>query len=289
MVIAVHAALRHSLVEGEFAFDAADFRTIADIVKSVAGIDLPDSKATLVYSRLSKRLRERKLVNFSDYCKLVQSDAEELNRMIAAITTNVTKFFREAHHFEHLKKNVVESMSLHLRKGERLRIWSAACSTGQEPYSIALSILEQLPDAPKWDIRVLATDINRDVIEHGRKGLYQLDEIASVPAGLRTRYFQAVSGGVQVSEEVKKLVTFRQLNLMEPWPMRGKFNAIFCRNVVIYFDRPTQDRLWRRLADNLEPGGSLYIGHSEHISDTNLGPLKQDGITTYVLNRRGHE
>ena len=273
------------IATGEFAFSKSDFREIADIAKSEAGIDLQEAKATLVYSRLAKRLRLLGIETFSDYCALVRTDEEERSSMIAALTTNVTRFFREGHHFEHLKKNVIEPLAAKARRGQKVRLWSAACSTGQEPYSMAMTVLSVIPEAPSLDIRILATDLNPHVVAHGRRGIYLREEIRDVPAGMRDRSFENAasegSEGVRVCDNVRSLVSFRELNLIGTWPMSGRFDAIFCRNVVIYFDRDTQNRIWMRLAGMLGEGGSLYIGHSERVLGSAQATLTSEGITTY--------
>ncbi|SFV37178.1 CheR family methyltransferase [Hyphomicrobium facile] len=275
-----------ALVTGEFAFSAANFREIADIAKAEAGIDLPQSKATLVYSRLAKRLRARGIATFTDYCATVRADADERGSMIAALTTNVTRFFREPHHFEHLRTKIVEPLAERARRGDRVRLWSAACSTGQEPYSMALTVLSAIPNAASLDVRILATDLNPHVVAHGKKGQYQKEEVRDVPADLRSKWFEPVPGDsrgamLKISDEVRSLVSFRELNLMGTWPFNGPFDAIFCRNVVIYFDRDTQSMIWSRLARLLRDDGALYIGHSERMSGPASASLSSDGITSY--------
>lgn len=272
------------LVTGEFAFAAADFRAIAEIAKAEAGIDLPESKATLVYSRLAKRLRSLGLPNFTEYLDRVHGDEQERGNMIAALTTNVTRFFREPHHFEYLKKNILEPRAAHIRKGGRLRLWSSACSTGQEPYSMALTVLSVFPDARQLDIRILATDLNPNVVAHGKRGLYRNEEVAEVPQALRTKWLEPVAGdadSMRVGDAARALVAFRELNLMGNWPFKGPFDAIFCRNVAIYFDHETQGKIWKRLAGLLADGGDLYIGHSERVSGSAMSILTANGVTSY--------
>jgi chemotaxis protein methyltransferase CheR len=273
------------LVTGEFAFSVADFHEIADLLKNEAGIDLPESKATLVYSRLTKRLRALGISTFSEYLNKIRDNDGERGNMIAALTTNVTRFFREPHHFDHLRDRVLEPLAESARRGNRIRLWSAACSSGQEPYSMALTVLSILPDAPSLDVRILATDLNPHVVAHGRKGIYQRQELDDIPAGLRAKWFApAASEGrdaLQISEEVRSLVSFRELNLMGSWPFKGPFDAIFCRNVVIYFDRDTQSTIWQRLTRLLNADGALYIGHSERVTGPAAAMLTSDGITTY--------
>jgi chemotaxis protein methyltransferase CheR len=271
---------------GEFAFSDANFREIARIAKEEAGIDLPESKATLVYSRLAKRLRALGISTFSDYCAMVREDETERNGMIAALTTNVTRFFREPHHFEHLKTNILEPLVESARRRKRIRLWSSACSTGQEPYSMALTVLSAIPDAASLDIRILATDLNPHVVAHGRNGTYQNEELRDVPPNLRAKWFESVPGDgrapvMRLKEEARSLVSFRELNLMGSWPFQGPFDAIFCRNVAIYFDRETQNTIWSRLARLVRENGALYIGHSERVAGAANAVLSTDGITTY--------
>jgi chemotaxis protein methyltransferase CheR len=266
-----------------------DFRRIAEMIHSDAGIYIQEAKATLVYSRLAKRLRVLGLTDFRDYCEWVADPRGQGERqeMLAALTTNVTRFFREAHHFEHLKSHVLPPLLKQASRGGRVRIWSSACSSGQEPYSIALTILSVSPEAAVHDVRVLATDIDPHVIEVGRKGIYSEDQLAEVPVELRRRFFELHRHGGptdwSVGEALRSLVAFRPLNLIEDWPMRGAFHAIFCRNVVIYFDEPTQQRLWSKFIPRLEPEGWLYIGHSERVTGPAASQLSSEGISTYRL------
>jgi chemotaxis protein methyltransferase CheR len=270
--------------EGEFNFSAADFRTIAQILLSETGISLGENKVNLVYSRLAKRLRALGLKTFREYCDLIQSPNGETERgeMIAALTTNVTRFFREQHHFDHLKSEILPPLVAFAKKGGRVRIWSAACSSGQEPYSIAMTILGVMPDAGRYDIKVLATDIDPNMIAFGQEAIYSDSAAESIPTALRSRWFLSNgSGAFKAGDELRSLVSFRRLNLIGSWPMSGRFQAIFCRNVVIYFDHDTQAKIWERMAPLLEPGGALYIGHSERVTGSAERLLKSEGITTY--------
>jgi chemotaxis protein methyltransferase CheR len=270
--------------EGEFNFSAADFRTIAQILLSETGISLGENKVNLVYSRLAKRLRALGLKTFREYCDLIQSANGETERgeMIAALTTNVTRFFREQHHFDHLKSEILPPLVAFAKKGGRVRIWSAACSSGQEPYSIAMTILGVMPDAGRYDIKVLATDIDPNMIAFGQEAIYSDSAAESIPTALRSRWFLSNgSGAFKAGDELRSLVSFRRLNLIGSWPMSGRFQAIFCRNVVIYFDHDTQAKIWERMAPLLEPGGALYIGHSERVTGSAERLLKSEGITTY--------
>ena len=281
------AAIEANGISGEFPFTSGDFTVIAKTLYDESGIHLPQSKATLVYSRIAKRLRALGLESFRDYCELIGSTAgaEEKVAMLAALTTNVTSFFRERHHFEHLKAKFLPSLLKKAREGRRLRIWSAGCSSGQEPYSIALTILSLMPDARSFDIRILGSDINAHVIATGREALYPAEEVAEAPAEARRTWMEAVEGSngeqYRLDDAVRGLVSFRVLNLMGRWPMRGPFDAIFCRNTVIYFDEQTQTRIWSRMLPLLAPDGCLYIGHSERVIGPALAHFKIEGTTTY--------
>jgi len=279
-----------SLVDGEFVFTLGDFRAIAAMLHGDAGIDLPESKATLVYSRLAKRLRLLGIESFRAYCALVASaeGGEERVRMLAALTTNVTRFFREPHHFEHLKTQVLPPLIQKAKAGGRVRLWSAACSSGQEPYSIALTLLSLCPDALSYDIRILASDIDPNMVAEARAGVYGAAALEPVPAAMRDRWFTPAQGsrgekGWGASETLRELIAFRELNLIGHWPMKGKFQAIFCRNVVIYFNDETQAKVWSRFTPLLDTGGVLYIGHSERVSGPAAAQLRATGITTYAL------
>jgi chemotaxis protein methyltransferase CheR len=272
-----------NVVDGEFAFTEADFRRISAMVHGDAGISLPDSKATLVYSRLAKRLRALGLSSFKDYCALVSGadGLDERQKMLAALTTNVTRFFREPHHFDHLRDRVLPPLLDAARKGGKVRIWSAACSSGQEPFSIAMTILSVMPEAPQHDIKILATDIDPNMVAEGRGATYAPHLLEGVSAEHRRRWTQTTPDGVRMADDARALVTFNELNLIGDWPMKGRFDAIFCRNVAIYFEDETQSRLWSRFAPLTNPNGALYIGHSERIQGPAVSAYKPDGVTTY--------
>jgi chemotaxis protein methyltransferase CheR len=264
-------------VEGEFAFTWADFHMLATLVRAEAGIVLPEAKANLVYSRLSKRLRELGLARFADYCTLVASDGAERARLIAAMTTNVTRFFREGHHFEHLRRAVLPGLIATARNGGAVRLWSCACSSGEEPYSIAMTLAEAMPDAANHDVKILATDLDPNMLTLGKAALYPAARLADIPQALR-RFTEDHGAHFRIAPAVRALVSFRPLNLLKPWPVTARYQAIFCRNVMIYFDQPTQDAIWSRFAQHLAPGGMLYIGHSERIA---AGPYELTAQTAY--------
>ena len=254
----------------EFAFSEWSFQNLRQIVREHTGIYLTDAKRELVYSRLSRRLRKLNLPSFDAYCELlINEKSTELTEFINAITTNLTSFFREAHHFEYLANTVLPGLMERKRQKPRIRIWSAGCSTGEEPYTIAIILKETMPRIEDWDVRILATDLDSNVLSRAESGIYSQERIAGLSRERITRWFQKGGGTnadkVRVAPELRDLITFRQLNLMHDWPMRGPFDIIFCRNVVIYFDKDTQRALFDRYADLLDPKGYLFVGHSESL------------------------
>lgn len=271
-----------ALVDGEYLLTSRDFKKIAGLLREQSGIHLSEQKAALVYSRLTSRLRKLKLRSFTDYCTMLASPQglQERSELVAALTTNVTSFFREPHHFDHLRTHVIEPMIGRVRAGGRMRLWSSACSTGEEAYSLALTLLAVMPDASQYDVKILATDIDQVVLETARSGVYATDSIESIPKPLCEKWTAPAEapGTRRLRDEVKRLIAFRQLNLVGEWPMRGVFDAIFCRNVAIYFEAATQRAVWRRFHEYLGPEGRLYVGHSERVDSP--GYLN-DGVTTY--------
>jgi len=271
--------------EHAFEFTDRDFNHLRKLVSTHAGISLSDHKRDLVYSRLSKRLRAHGLTRFRDYCTLLENDAgDELEQFTNAITTNLTSFFRENHHFEHLAQDVVPQLLERYRSTRRLRIWSAGCSTGEEPYSLAITLREAIPDIDNRDIRILASDLDTNVVQTAAAGIYRAERIEGLDKQRTKRWFQRGkgehAGKVKVSEDLRKLITFRQLNLMQGWPMSGLFDVIFCRNVVIYFDKPTQQILFDRYANIMQPDSHLFIGHSETLHNV-TGRFALIGKTIY--------
>jgi len=258
----------------EFPFTDADFRTIVGIVYERSGIVLAAHKRDMTYSRLARRLRALGLRSFRDYCALLESKnaGSEMGFLINAITTNLTKFFREPHHFDHLRDHVLRSaLASGAAQKPRIRIWSAGCSSGEEPYSIAMTALSVKKEAGRdWDFRILATDLDTSMLKKAKAGVYSRDSLESVPASMRERYFDRRGGdpdNLMVTGAPQEPISFRQLNLLGPWPMSGKFDAIFCRNVMIYFDAKTKAALINRFHGQLADGGWLYVGHSESLLD----------------------
>lgn len=273
-------------VPGEFAFTWADFEVVAEMLYGDSGIVLGESKVTLAYSRLAKRVRILGLPDFAAYCDLLQSPEGESERsaMLSALTTNVTRFFREPHHFDHLRDQSLPRIAEAARAGRRIRLWSAGCSAGHEPYSIAMTLLEVLPEAASLDIRILASDIDPVIVRRAEAGVYSAEDVEPVPAPLRGRYLTRSGADWTPTDEVRGLIAFRTLNLLGDWPMKHRLDIIFCRNVAIYFDDATQTRLFQRFAESMQDGGHLYIGHSERTFATGLTP---DGLTAYRREPRG--
>lgn len=266
------------------ALSAHDFQAIADLLHRETGIHLPEAKRAMVEGRLAKRLRHLGIAGFADYRALIESPegAEERSRMLAALTTNVTRFNREPHHFEALRRDVLPPLAAQARKGGRVRLWSAACSSGEEPYSMALALLAVLPEARSHDVRVLATDINADMVARGRAGVYPAGALQDVPSEERSRWFEPMGErSWRAGPALSGLVAFRVLNLIGDWPMTGGFDVVLCRNVVIYFDPPTQARLWSRIAALIPPGGHLFIGHSERLTGPAAALFRSVGVTMY--------
>ena len=278
---------KRAIVEGEFLFTDEDFRRVSAMLHADSGIHLPDSKATLVYSRLAKRLRGLGLRSFRDYCELIAGaeGASERQAMLAALTTNVTRFFREPHHFDHLHDHVLPELIQEAKAGGKVRLWSAGCSTGPEPYSIALTVLSVFPDAGNYDFRILASDIDPVVLETAKAGVYSEDAVSAIPPPMRKRWLEPAGarGEWRMGQEVQGLIAFRELNLNGAWPIKGRFQAIFCRNVAIYFEEHTQARIWARFGDLMTEHARLYIGHSERVNDDER--FQSDGLTVYRLKR----
>ncbi len=268
---------------GGFAIRDDEFEAVRRLLRARAGIALGASKREMVCSRLAKRLRHYGLNSFTDYLALLTDESAECQEFINCLTTNKTDFFREAHHFEFLRDTVIPQARA---RGKRFRVWSAGCSTGEEPYTLALTLAEHGPAADGWDVRILASDIDTAVLATAERGVYAAERVGVPPAVLRNYFLRgtgANAGTVAVRPELKDRIAFRRINLTDdPWPVRTRFDAIFCRNVVIYFDRETQHRLLTRFAEHLVPGGYLFLGHSENIhwlADT-FAPL---GGTVYRL------
>ncbi|MCU6454303.1 protein-glutamate O-methyltransferase CheR [Sphingomonas sp. A2-49] len=269
----------------EFHFDASDHEAIGAFVYAEAGILMPAGKMQLVYGRLAPRVRACGLTRFADYIALIERDPAERTRAIDALTTNHTSFFRESHHFDHFLENAWPALDQRLAARGKVRIWSAACSSGEEPYSLLMAMFGKDRGngqrLSRTDLRILATDLSTDILAAAKAGRYSPETVSGIPQSLRATWVQRTAEGAEVHPLVRDRVAFRKLNLLEDWPMRGTFDAIFCRNVMIYFDDPTKERLQARLADCLAPGGFLYIGHSERLSASVAPRFTCVGRTTF--------
>lgn len=254
----------------EFNFSDADFRALRAVVKQMTGIHLTDSRRELVYGRLSRRLRALGLASFGEYRGLLAADnAAEMSEFCNALTTNLTYFFRESHHFDYLRDSFLSCCQTDAGRSRRIRIWCSACSTGEEPYSVAMTIVEALPAWKRWDIKILASDLDSDVLARAKRGTYNRGQVKGIDSKRLARFFIARGRGdaavYRVIPELANLVTFKQVNLMRDLPMSGPLDVIFCRNVAIYFDTDTKRGLFSRIAQLQRPGDLLLVGHSESL------------------------
>ncbi len=266
---------------------AESFAAIAQLAYRESGLQLSPEKTSMIQSRLRHRLRALNIADFANYSAYVCSEdgRDERRHMISALTTNVSHFFREKHHFDILGETVRRDLLPRLRAGGRVRIWSAGCSNGQEALSMAMTLLEIAPDIADLDVRILATDIDPNVVAFASEASYPERLITGIPEAMRKLYFSTeMDNGETVfraNEDLRRVITFRELNLLSDWPMKQKMDMIFCRNVVIYFDLETQNRLWPRFRQMLKPDGHLFLGHSERIGDPEKVGFVTDGPTTY--------
>ena len=254
----------------EFEFTDEIFQQIRQLVKLHTGIVLADGKQDMVYGRLTRRLRALDLADFGSYLDIIrQEDEEEIINLVNAITTNLTSFFREEHHFDYLKSTVFPSLLEKNALTRKIRIWSAGCSTGEEPYSLAITVQEFFSEHPDWDVKIIATDLDSNVLAKGAKGVYEINRVEGVNPEYKRRWMKRGKDDkadlVKMRAELQGLITFKQLNLLHGWPINGPIDIIFCRNVVIYFDKETQRGLFDRYADVLADDGHLFIGHSENM------------------------
>lgn len=271
-----------------FTLSDQDFEAIAQFAYKHFGLAMSSSKKPLVSARLARRLRQQNVVNFKDYLARLNgpdSDTERSN-LLSLLTTNVTQFFREPHHFETMRKDVLPALIQKAREGGRVRIWSAGCSNGQEPYTLAMVVQDMCPDVNRLDFKILGTDIDPVVVNTAKAAKYPADEIAQISAEYKSLVPKLDADG-RLPESLRSMITFGVLNLIEPFPFKGKFDAIFCRNVAIYFDTPTQQKVWQAFQRSLNPGGYLFIGHSERMSGPAADYMKTSGITTYVHTPEG--
>lgn len=282
-------AMTNHEISGDFAFSDQDFQTIAEMANARYGLFLQPSKKALVYSRLTKRLRALHLPSFDAYCALLNQPAgeSEQSHLLSALTTNVTHFFREMHHFEFLRDRLAPDLLAKAKTGQRVRLWSSACSAGQEAYCMAASLLAMSSEFTRHDIKILATDIDPQIIAKARRGIYPADQLDAIPDAWRGTMLgrrKQATGELCMDDDLRKMISFGELNLIADWPMRHAFDVIFCRNAAIYFDKATQSRVWQKFSNILTDGGHLMIGHSERLSGPAEQVFKSVGITTYKRN-----
>jgi chemotaxis protein methyltransferase CheR len=278
-------------LEREPALSDREFERICSLLHERAGIHLTLAKRRLVMTRLAPRLRKTQSRSFADYLALVADEAsEESEHFLNALTTNVTGFFREPHHFEILRQRVLPAVSASPARDGRLRFWCAACSTGEEPYSLAITLLESGLDPERGDVRILATDIDSRVLAHAAAGIYELDRVREIPARELRRYFSRGTGSraglVRVKPRVRSLVQFGRLNVLGPWPMSGPFDLILCRNVIVYFEPSARTELMRRFAGILGSRGYLFLGHSESMTGSANALFEALGHTVFLKRDR---
>jgi chemotaxis protein methyltransferase CheR len=267
----------------EFLCTDRDFKDIANLVYNACGIVLGDHKREMVYSRLARRIRALKLNDFKAYLAYLDTHKDqEFDAFINAITTNLTSFFREVHHFEFIKSELIPNLIKANKDTKRVRIWSAGCSTGEEPYSLAMTLNNAFPS--NWDVKILATDLDSNVLEKAQKGVYTAANVNGLDATHLKRWFLKSKDGehYKVKDTLRERVSFKRLNLLQDWPMKGPFDLILCRNVVIYFDKETKDHLFKRYANILSDHGYLFLGHSESMGKEHSN-YKNLGKTMYQL------
>ena len=276
-------------VTREFLFTQEDFEQIRKLIYEHAGINLSEAKKDLVYSRLGRRLRANKLKRFSDYVALLDSKQNtEWEAFINALTTNLTSFFREAHHFPILAAHINSIKHRH-NTNNPVKIWCNAASSGEEPYTIAITMMDLFGSLTP-PVRIIATDIDTNAIEKAKNGVYTLEQAEKLPKDILQRFFLKgrgeKTGRIKVRKELSDLIEFKQLNLYdEKWPVQGPFDAIFCRNVMIYFDKPTQNKILQRFAPVLHKDGLLFAGHSESLQGL-TDMFKLQGKTVYCLSEK---
>lgn len=269
----------------EHVYGPRDFDRIRELIYQESANVLPPSKSTLVYSRLAPLVRNSGSGTFSNYIAKIADDAEERRKAVQALTTNHTGFFREEHHFDHFAEHVRPAILAKIKARQPVRLWSSACSSGEEVYSLCMTLLGADRSVAREilaaDIAILATDIADHVLEKARAARYTAETLAPVPGDLRNAWLQMDGDGGVVVEAIRNMVRFRRLNLVKRWPITTSFDAIFCRNVMIYFDQDTKDQLVDRFVDHLEPGGYLYVGHSERVMGRAAARVELVDKTTY--------
>lgn len=273
--------------EREFKYTFDDFNFLRKLSNDHSGIQVPDERFDMFYSRLSKRVRKLGFSTFKEYCHYLDSHPDdEFTEFINSITTNLTAFFRENHHFEYLQDEVIPELLKRNKLTKQIRVWSAGCSTGEEPYSLAITLLEKVP--ADWDVKILATDLDTNVLQTAMDGVYAEERATGIAEDRLKRWFMrgkdSQAGLIRARPQLQQIIQFKQLNLMKEWPMKGPFDFIFCRNVLIYFDRDTKASLARRYAQLLADKSWLFIGHSESLNQLS-NEFQLVACTTYRKNK----
>lgn len=265
----MNSAIAHHSTANGLKITNEEFLKVRKMIFSYCGISINDGKEALVQSRLMKRIRKLELNTFSEYLKYVDKDrtGKEFLSLVDVLTTNKTNFFREDQHFDFIKKVIFPKV-----KGQNLKWWSAGCSSGEEPITLSITLLENQQTAQWNSVKILATDISRDVLLTAKSGVYKQHKIVDVPSSLISKYFDRVGDdSFKVKNQIRSIITYGRLNLTDNWPLKGDFQMIMCRNVMIYFNRQTQEEIVRKFREQLAPGGYLFIGHSESIAASSLG------------------
>ena len=253
----------------EFSFTKEDFDWLRNVASRRTGIVLSEAKYTMLYSRLSRRIRSLNLGSFAEYRRyLCANEQSEIVQLVNAITTNLTSFFREPHHFAHMRHELIPLLVQRNQDARRIRIWSAGCSTGEEPYSIAITLAETIGDVERWDVEILATDIDSNVLAIAKAGAYEEQRTGTLSATQKMRWFQRIEDDKPMliaNDELRSLIRFKQLNLLQEWSLYGVFDAVFCRNVTIYFDPETKKSVVEQFAGCMHSDSQLFLGHSESL------------------------
>jgi chemotaxis protein methyltransferase CheR len=263
--------------------ETAALAGIAEIVRVEAGLSIRPPMASMLKARLAPRLRRLGMADFRTYLNFLEGDKnpEEREELVTALTTNISHFFREPHHFDLLRHEILPPLVQQAKTGAPVRLWSAGCAAGQEPYSIAMTVLELMPDAADHDVKILATDVDAKILAKAQRGVFCAKSLQEIPAPLHARFLRPKGAALEVTNAVRQPVRFCQHNLHDPWPMRAKFDVIFCRNVLIYFEPEAQMRLIARFAAALKPQGWLFLGHSERIPVSGCAGFCTAGVTAY--------
>lgn len=275
--------MTHMQPVGDQDLTDGQFRKLAEIIRHDSGIVLTEAKRGLIVARLNRRLRALGLSGYKAYCDRLdgKNGVEERRHLLSAMTTNVTAFFREGHHFTALATEILPPLIAAAKSGARIRFWSAACSSGEEAYSLAITVLEALPDADNCDLLILATDIDPEMVSQAAAGRYPASVVQTLTPTRLQRFFAQDGDHYTARPELRRIMRFAELNLHQPWPFSGQFDVIFCRNVVIYFDCEMRRRLWLQFAQKITPGGHLFIGHSERLDGPATQYFKLAGATQY--------